>query len=1082
MALMTQVKTFRIFVSSTFSDLKEERNALQKRVFPKLRKLCMQYGCRFQAIDLRWGIREEAALDQQTVKICLEEINRCQRVTPRPNFIVLLGDRYGWCPVPYEIVAEEFEKILKNVSNATEKELLTHWYRRDDNAMPPVYCLQHRTGEFVDSIKWEPVEHKLRSILLEATKELPLEADKQLKYTASATEQEIVQGALCVQDASEHVFCFFRSIRVPQKDGFSPIKDAPLDQSFVDFADLDAEGNLDHKTYAQLNDLKERLSKLLPGNIHNCEAKWTGSGITTDHIDKLCKDVYDSLSRIILGQIAQLEEVDPLEREIFDHEAFGKDRAKFFTGRTAILQTVADYIKEANSRPLAVFGASGSGKTALIAKAVEQARNEHPDAEVIFRFIGATPSSSDGRALLESLCRQSCRRYGADESTVPTDYRKLVQVFLEWLALATKGKPLILFLDALDQLSDTDHARNLSWLPAELPEHVRLIVSTLPGECLSVLEKKLLKANLVEIEPMPLNEGSELLGFWFKDAGRILQDHQRDEVLNKFASCGLPLYLKLAFEEACRWKSYTEKTELSSDIPGVIRDLFARLSLDANHGKIMVSRSLGYLAAAKNGLSEDELLDILSFDKEVLQNFIQRAYHEPPEKRLPVVVWSRLYFDLEPYLTERTADGTILMTFYHRQFAEVVAEEFLAVKVKRKRHERLARYFDSQPLWIEKDGKKTTNLRKVSELPYQQTYGKLWDEIEQTLCDLHFIEAKCAAGMTYDLIEDYAAALDSIPEVQEEKQKERKHEELIRKYTENLIAYARGEIPSLEIIPSVKPWSNEEIRKDTQRIINNPTQLDRMRAFSQFVNSESHVLVKFGAMPGFYLQQAYNSASSGPVAKAAENIINAGVDSVLFLHHPSRRQDYNPHPALLKTIEGHTEWVNSVCVTPDGRTAVSGSNDKTLRVWDLETGECFAIYYQVDEVVSSLLKVKVSGHFVCGTGFGEVILFKSLNLPMELHIATPIRIWLYGKDRDDGHWDDEITAVCQWCDKRFLVADKILDVIMAIARDANLSPDQFPCLELPKEAWNEPKLLSECPLCHKPLKFNPFIVDNREHY
>jgi hypothetical protein len=46
-------KTFRIFVSSTFSDLKEERNALQKLVFPELRELCMQHGCRFQAIDLR---------------------------------------------------------------------------------------------------------------------------------------------------------------------------------------------------------------------------------------------------------------------------------------------------------------------------------------------------------------------------------------------------------------------------------------------------------------------------------------------------------------------------------------------------------------------------------------------------------------------------------------------------------------------------------------------------------------------------------------------------------------------------------------------------------------------------------------------------------------------------------------------------------------------------------------------------------------------------------------------------------------------------------------------------------------------
>ncbi len=52
-------RTFRIFVSSTFSDLKAERNALQKHVFPRLRELCARHGCRFQAIDLRWGVRKK---------------------------------------------------------------------------------------------------------------------------------------------------------------------------------------------------------------------------------------------------------------------------------------------------------------------------------------------------------------------------------------------------------------------------------------------------------------------------------------------------------------------------------------------------------------------------------------------------------------------------------------------------------------------------------------------------------------------------------------------------------------------------------------------------------------------------------------------------------------------------------------------------------------------------------------------------------------------------------------------------------------------------------------------------------------
>ena len=69
-------RTFRVFVSSTFEDLKAERDALQRDVFPKLRTLCEQHGARFQAIDLRWGVRDEAALDQQTMAICLREIQR----------------------------------------------------------------------------------------------------------------------------------------------------------------------------------------------------------------------------------------------------------------------------------------------------------------------------------------------------------------------------------------------------------------------------------------------------------------------------------------------------------------------------------------------------------------------------------------------------------------------------------------------------------------------------------------------------------------------------------------------------------------------------------------------------------------------------------------------------------------------------------------------------------------------------------------------------------------------------------------------------------------------------------------------
>jgi len=38
----------------------------------------------------------------------------------------------------------------------------------------------------------------------------------------------------------------------------------------------------------------------------------------------------------------------------------------------------------------------------------------------------------------------------------------------------------------------------------------------------------------------------------------------------------------------------------------------------------------------------------------------------------------------------------------------------------------------------------------------------------------------------------------------------------------------------------------------------------------------------------------------------------------------------------LHTVEGHTNEISKVIITPDGRRVVSGSFDTTLRVWALE--------------------------------------------------------------------------------------------------------------------------------------------------
>ncbi|NIM99299.1 MAG: NACHT domain-containing protein [candidate division Zixibacteria bacterium] len=450
-----------------------------------------------------------------------------------------------------------------------------------------------------------------------------------------------------------------------------------------------------------------------------------------------------------MEEIEQIEAKPYLEKEIEDHNRFGKDRAKFFVGRTSILKTISEYLVGKNPHPLGIYGEGGSGKSALVAFALEQARREHPQAEIVFRFIGATLNSADGRALLEDLCRQISSIYGEEEA-LPTAFEELVEELPKRLALATADKPLILFLDSLDQLSAAHNARSLTWLPAELPENVRLIVTTRPGEYLIALRNKLPQDNIFELGPLSLEEGGILLDHWLKDAGRKLRDFQRKEVLNKFSACGWPLYLKLAFEEAHLWKSYTEEVRLSQDKKGIIKDnLFKRL--EADHGEMLVSRCFGYMAASRemNGLAEDELLEILSLDTEFFDDFLRRAKHRPPEPKLPVAVWARLYFDLEPYLSGRSHEGAAILTFFHRELGDVARSKYLA-EDEDKYQQVLADYFlskaDPEVEPKKKERKKTWQgtPRALSELPYHLTRAGRWDELFETLVDFRFLEQKAA--------------------------------------------------------------------------------------------------------------------------------------------------------------------------------------------------------------------------------------------------------------------------------------------------------------------------------------------------
>ena len=49
-------RVVRVFVSSTFKDMIEDRNELMAQVWPALRKVCRGRTAEFVEVDLRWGV------------------------------------------------------------------------------------------------------------------------------------------------------------------------------------------------------------------------------------------------------------------------------------------------------------------------------------------------------------------------------------------------------------------------------------------------------------------------------------------------------------------------------------------------------------------------------------------------------------------------------------------------------------------------------------------------------------------------------------------------------------------------------------------------------------------------------------------------------------------------------------------------------------------------------------------------------------------------------------------------------------------------------------------------------------------
>ena len=79
-----------------------------------------------------------------------------------------------------------------------------------------------------------------------------------------------------------------------------------------------------------------------------------------------------------------------------------------------------------------------------------------------------------------------------------------------------------------------------------------------------------------------------------------------------------------------------------------------------------------------------------------------------------------------------------------------------------------------------------------------------------------------------------------------------------------------------------------------------------------------------------------------------------------------------------RILEGHTDEVNSLTISPDGLRIISGGKDKSIRVWDLKKGDCLRTLEGHTKPVRTLA-ISPQGHRLISGGSDSSIFVWTLN-------------------------------------------------------------------------------------------------------
>jgi hypothetical protein len=470
---------------------------------------------------------------------------------------------------------------------------------------------------------------------------------KKHQGSKSVTELEVLHGVLNNRRMKGRAFFYFRSATYAKQKGGDYVPASPEDRQ-------------------RQVDLKRRI-------------KASGYPVTAYRDPQsLAKRLERDLWNLLDAEFPATSVPDAFERERLRHEAYAAPRRRLYLGGERYQAQLAVAL-EAGEQRIVIEGASGGGKSALLANFFESYRKRHPRHPVHEHYLGASADAGDPHALVSRLAEFIKRQTHSSEE-IESDPQKLMGSLPQWLdtagAWARKHKTRFVFvLDALNSLTDQ---QDLRWWPGLLPQAVHFVVSCLPGPVLQALKDKAQglqgqrpRWKIITVKPLTKVERKNLLTAYLARYKKTLPKSLTAQVMAHTLS-GNPLFIRTLAEELRLFGVHEQLTERLTHYlkSQTIDDLFEKVieRVEGDCSKKAVKATLTAIWASRAGLTEKEILGIANL--------------KPAE-------WALIRNALDEGLLE--ADGKI--TFSHEYVRRATGDRYVTVQSTRIRlHRMLAAY------------------------------------------------------------------------------------------------------------------------------------------------------------------------------------------------------------------------------------------------------------------------------------------------------------------------------------------------------------------------------------------------------